>query len=168
MWAATIVIFTAGSAFKRAASPVIAATTEFKDTTAGGGLGAFIVIITDWRWPNWTWRRGAWIWRILAIFNRVRRLYCNSTKAYSLWHIPLHPYVAVLSPAWSPRVPDYPVIKTILRTISYHIHTMVQWQSTFSSKYTLKRFKKARISAINLWISMALIRNYPKTQKFFK
>lgn len=140
MGTATIVIITASSTFKWATAPREAIFSILIDTTTGCAYGARIVTVTNSWWANGRWRRGARIWRILAFLDRVRCFHCNPAFSCSgVGHVTLHLNIAFLSPAWSPWVPDKPVILAIFAAVSNCSHSMVQLGPTCSSEYTLDK-----------------------------
>lgn len=150
MWAAAIVVITAGGSLKRTTSPFKAIISELKSTAAGVAFWTGIVIITNlWR-LYWRWRRWTWVGGIVSCLDWVRSLHRNSTYSCSCTQqITLHPDIAFLSPASTPWVSHNPVINTIICAISNSGNTMVQWCTTSSGEYTLKKSRKTNILFIN-------------------
>lgn len=146
MWAAAIVVITAGGSLKRAASPCKARVTILKDTAASVALRARVIIVTHSRRLCWRWRRRSGVGRILAFLYGIWGLHGNSTLAReSASHITLHPNIASLSPATAPWILHNPVISSIFCAISNSSNTMVQRCPTSSRKYTLKICKDRKI-----------------------
>jgi hypothetical protein len=102
MWAAAIMVITAGGTLEWAASPCKAILSILKDAAASTAIRAGKVIITHGRRFYWRWRRWTRIGGILAFLDRVRGFYCNST--FSCWtcNVSLHSDIAALSPALAP------------------------------------------------------------------
>lgn len=164
MRATAIVVITAGGSLKRATSPFKAIVCKLVSAAAGVAFWAGIVIITDlgrlyWRWRGWT-RVG----RIWTCLDRIRSFHGNSTHACG-WaeQITFHPDIPILSPTSTPWIPHYPVFNTFFCPISNHSNTMVQWCTTFSSKYTLQENKKKCIRDMHfkvLGFQPKIIKNY--------
>lgn len=103
MWAATVMVITAGGTLKWAASPRKAKVSILVSTAAGVALSAGVIAITDSWGLYWRWWRWAGVGRILAFLDRVGGLHCNSTFASCRANqIALHLKIAFLSPASTP------------------------------------------------------------------
>lgn len=64
MWAAAVVVITAGSRLERAASPAEAEVVKLVHAAAGASLRTCVVIITHRGRFHWSWRRWARIRRV--------------------------------------------------------------------------------------------------------
>lgn len=138
MWAAAIMVFTAGSTLKWAASPLKAEVAILKEAATSIAVRTAVVIVADSGRRYWRWRRGARVGGILAFLDGVRSFHRNSTYPCRAINTSRHPEISIFSPAFPPRVPDNPIIFTIFCAIAHCSNTMVQLSPTSSRKNTLK------------------------------
>lgn len=103
MWAAAVVVITAGSRFQGAASPAKAKFAILVHAAASASLWARVVVITHGGGFYGGWRRGAGIRRVLAGLDRVRGFHCNTTlPCGGVSYIAFEPDVALFSPTRAP------------------------------------------------------------------